>query len=196
MNQALIVFVRNPELGKVKTRIAKTMGEENALKVYKFLLLHTKEIISPINIPVFIYYEDHLVENDIWKGPFNKKLQSGDELGMKMHNAFSEMFALGFSKVIVIGSDCYELTAEMIIRAFNHLDMSDIILGPAVDGGYYLLGMKKLIPELFTDKIWGSSTVFSETIRNIHELELSVDLLPVLNDVDEEKDVTFDYMTG
>ena len=192
---ALIVFVRPPELGKVKTRLAKTMGDENALKVYIFLLDHTRKIVSASGIPVFVFYSEYLLENDAWRGNnFNKRIQSGGDLGFKMQNAFTHLFEQNYAKVIIIGSDCYDLSVEIILQGFKQLDQHDITLGPAVDGGYYLLGLKKLIPELFINKSWSSKDVYQETMHDIETLGLSVGLLPVLTDVDEEADVTFNYL--
>ena len=194
MSSTLIVFVRHPELGKVKTRLAKSIGDEEALKVYKFLLRHTREIIEPLKIPIFIYYSEHLVQNDIWEGEkFHKRIQSGEDLGKRMYNAFSEILMDKYSKVLIIGSDCYELNKEIIEEGFNKLDNCDVVIGAARDGGYYLLGMKRPLPELFENKKWSSNSVFEDTIRDIKQLRLSVDYLPVLTDVDEEKDITFSY---
>ena len=194
MSSALIIFVRNPELGKVKTRLAKTMGDQEALKVYKFLLQHTKEIISQLNLPIFIYYSELIDQFDIWKGEqYHSKIQSGNDLGEKMYNAFSEVLAEKYSKVVIIGSDCYELSTEIIKKGFDKLDNCDVVIGPAKDGGYYLLGLKTPILELFEKKQWSSSTVFEDTVHDINRLHLSAAYLPLLTDIDEEKDITFLY---
>ena len=191
---ALIVFVRTPELGKVKTRLAKTMGEEEALEVYKYLLNHTKDVVNKLEIPVFIYYAGLMKSQDIWNTQnFKKRLQSEGDLGHRMMDAFTEVFAHGYAKVMIIGSDCYELTSEIIIQGINTLEYNDIVIGPAADGGYYLLGMKKVISDLFINISWSTKHVLNETIGVAQNLHLTYELLPVLNDVDEEKDVTFTY---
>lgn len=191
---ALIVFVRTPELGKVKTRLAKTMGEEEALEVYKYLLNHTKDVVNKLEIPVFIYYAGLMKSQDIWNTQnFKKRLQSEGDLGHRMMDAFTEVFAHGYAKVMIIGSDCYELTSEIIIQGINKLEYNDIVIGPAADGGYYLLGMKKVISDLFINISWSTKHVLNETIGVAQNLHLTYELLPVLNDVDEEKDVTFTY---
>lgn len=191
---AVIVFVRTPELGKVKTRLAKTMGEEAALQVYKYLLSYTKEVVLKLDIPIFIYYEGLMKSRDIWSSEnFKKRLQSEGDLGQRMLDAFTEVFAHGYSKVIIIGSDCYEITPDIIIEGINNLDTNEIVFGPAADGGYYLLGMTKLIPDIFNNITWSSEYVLTQSIEIAKKLHLTNYLLPVLNDVDEEKDVTFTY---
>jgi uncharacterized protein len=187
---AVIIFVRHPEKGKVKTRLAATMGDEKALAVYKLLLQHTYSLIQNGKIPVYVYYADEMVQDDLWQGAFIiKKQQSQGDLGNRMSNAFSEVFAAGHQKAVIIGSDCYELTASVIIAAFNALEENDAVIGPATDGGYYLLGLKKLIPAVFEDIVWSTNTVKDETVRIIQENNCSFSLLQMLTDVDEEKDL-------
>ncbi|GAC1429731.1 MAG: TIGR04282 family arsenosugar biosynthesis glycosyltransferase [Chitinophagaceae bacterium] len=191
---AIIVFVRNPELGKVKTRLAATMGKKIALKIYCFLLKHTYGLVKDISFPVYVYYHDKVAEPDIWNGGhIIKKVQQGNDLGEKMANAFREVFAVGFTKVLIIGSDCYELTAELITKAFNMLENTDIVIGPAKDGGYYLLGMNAPLKNLFQNIEWGTCTVYSKTIEKINQNKYSVAALAVLTDVDTEEDITFSY---
>ncbi len=188
-SKVLMVFVRNAVLGKVKTRLAATMGEQKALEIYLNLLLYTRNITKEISAQKVVYYSDKLEENDAWLSEgFEQKIQRGSDLGERMKNAFQEQFAAGFSKVIIIGSDCLELTSDIIENAFSILDYKDVVLGPAADGGYYLLGMKKLHPSLFGNKIWGCDTVMAATIQDIINDELSFELLPILNDIDEERD--------
>lgn len=190
--EALIIFVRNPVLGKVKTRIAATIGDENALAIYKHLLQYTKQIVSLVDVTKHIFYADELNGNDLWDGN-EKYLQSGVDLGDRMKNAFNCVFAKGYSKVIIIGSDCFELTPDILKSAFDKLDRSDIVIGPAKDGGYYLLGMGKPNPYLFDNIQWSTNRVLYETMEIIKENKLSCNLLPELTDVDEAKDITFTY---
>lgn len=190
--EALIIFVRNPVLGKVKTRIAATIGDENALAIYKHLLQYTKQIVSLVDVTKHIFYADELNGNDLWDGN-EKYLQSGVDLGDRMKNAFNCVFAKGYSKVIIIGSDCFELTPDILNSAFDKLDRSDIVIGPANDGGYYLLGMGKPNPYLFDNIQWSTNRVLHETIEIMRENNLSFSLLTELNDIDEAKDITFTY---
>lgn len=192
MNQAVIIFVRNPQLGKVKTRLAATLGEEKALAIYKELLLHTKEITNQITADKYVFYFDKIEGNDLWNDEvFFKRLQSNDELGRKMENAFSELFDTGYDEVLIIGSDCLQLTTLIIEEAFILLNDNDVVIGPAKDGGYYLLGMKKLIGLVFKNKQWSTDTVFHKTINDLKADNFSFACLPVLTDVDTEEDWNF-----
>ena len=186
---ALIIFIRKPELGKVKTRLATTIGNEKALEIYKSLLEHTLEIAKQVQARKFIFYSDGMVVDDNWNLPgFEKRDQIGDDLGEKMSNAFNALL-LNYNKVVIIGSDCFELTSELISEAFEQLNKSDVAIGPAKDGGYYLLGMKKCISELFLNKKWSSSNVYSSTIKNLQDMGLSFYELPILSDVDTQGDL-------
>lgn len=190
MHTALIIFVRQPQLGKVKTRLAATMGDAKALKVYELLLAHTYQLAATMDMPVYMYYADGIAENDLWQGPhFHKKEQQGDDLGLRMSNAFTETFAQGHQQVIIIGSDCYELTAAIVTEAFTALAQSDAVIGPATDGGYYLLGLNQPMPEVFEGIAWSTDTVAAATMGKLYELGHSVTMLQALTDVDEEKDI-------
>ena len=188
MKEALIIFVRNPVLGKVKTRLAAGIGDEKALQVYKHLLQHTQSIAKSVSATKFVYYADEINTNDLWNG-FEKKLQHGHDLGERMEHAFQEIFAAGFLKVCIIGSDCFELTTDIIVNAFIGLDNADVVLGPVMDGGYYLLGTNRLIPDFFINKDWSTETVFVYTLKDAAALKISVTQLPLLNDIDTEKDL-------
>jgi uncharacterized protein len=188
MSDALIVFVKNLVPGKVKTRLAKTVGTEQALQIYQLLLTHTRTVCEEVHAERFIFYSDFIEANDEWQ-PFQKRLQRGNDLGERMSHAFAEIFDLGYSNVIIVGSDCIELTAAIIQEAFDELQRQDIVVGPAADGGYYLLGMKQLHVQLFANKKWSTEQVFNDTISDIEALRLSYKVLPVLNDIDDETDL-------
>ncbi len=195
LKEALIIFVRNPLLGKVKSRLAETTGEEKALEIYNMLLAHTHFISRNIFADKFVFYEDFVNQNDLWENDiYTKFLQEGNDLGSRMKNAFDTLYKKGYTKVLIIGSDCYELSKDIITEAFNTLSKIDIVIGPATDGGYYLLGMNTFIPELFDNKTWSSSTVYDDTINQINDLKLSVSTLRLLNDVDVESDIDFDEL--
>lgn len=189
-NTALIVFVRPPELGKVKTRLAKTIGDERALAIYRLLLNHTLEITKPLLFQKFIYYTDVVVENDQWnESGYTKRKQSGNNLGEKMQHAFDELLVEGFEKVLIIGSDCYQLQTLTIEKAVDKLHTHSVVLGPTYDGGYYLLGMNAFIPALFENKTWSTDQVLTESIADLNRLNTSYSLLETLHDVDEEADL-------
>ena len=186
----LIIFARNPELGKIKTRLAKSVGDENALKVYLHLLEHTAQICSPIEVHKHIYYDSFIEIDDIFpENSFQKSIQSGEDLGIRMYNAFKDIFGQWAKKIILIGTDCFELNSSVIENAFNQLDTSDAVIGPAKDGGYYLIGMKNLKKDYFINKTWGGENVLLDTLIDFKKLEINYSLLPVLNDVDHKEDL-------
>ena len=184
----LLIFTRNPELGKAKTRLAKTVGDEKALEIYKFLLDKTKEITSKVTSDKAVYYSVKIRENDIWDASsYQKHQQVGEDLGFRMLNAFKNSFAVGYEKVMIIGSDLYDLTSENIENAFQQLDSNDVVLGPAEDGGYYLLGMNALQENIFKNKDWGTASVRKDTLIDLQDK--AVFLLKELNDVDVFEDI-------
>jgi uncharacterized protein len=194
LKNLLILFYRNPELGKVKTRLAKTLGDEKALAIYLRLAAHTREITQDLPYNKVVYYSHFADTEDAWANfIFQKKVQQGNDLGEKMQNAFAEGFKNGYTSICIIGTDCLELTSKIIKQAFDQLETHDTVIGPAKDGGYYLLGMKKLIPELFQNKNWSTDTVAKDTINDFKRLELSFAQLPALTDVDEEKDLPLHF---
>ena len=192
--RAIIIFVRHAELGKVKTRLAATIGNEKALAIYKLLLMHTYKLIEKNQSIAYVYYAENIIQDDLWKGAnVKKKLQVGNDLGGKMANAFQEVLKEGHNKVVIIGSDCYDLTVDLIDHAFEMLGRSEIVIGPAKDGGYYLLGMNAPFKNLFENIEWSTHTVFSKTIDKINQNKYSFSTLPILADVDTEEDITFSY---
>ncbi len=185
---ALIIFTRNPELGKCKTRLATTVGDQNALAIYKFLLAHNVKITRNLSADIYVYYSEQIRDTDSWDNSiYRKKQQHGENLGIRMHNAFTEVFNMGYTRAIIIGSDMYDMTTQDIEHAFTAFDKNDFILGPAEDGGYYLLGMKTVKPSLFKNKIWGTETVLNKTLEDL-KLE-KVGLLTEKNDVDYYEDI-------
>lgn len=186
--ELLLIFTRNPERGKVKTRLAASVGDDAALEIYNFLLRHTRDITLDLDVDKQVHYSETIRENDLWDDKvFDKVLQSGGDLGVRMKNAFEKGFRVGYDKIVIIGSDIYDLSTEDIRRAFHELKSSNIVIGEAQDGGYYLLGMTKLHPKIFQNKNWGTNTVFADTVS---ELEgLSVFYLPVRNDIDVFEDL-------
>lgn len=188
--KSLLIFVKNPEKGKVKTRLAETMGPEKALKIYQKLLRITHKITKPLECDCQVWYSSFIDKNDIWEqSKYEKRLQSGKNLGERMKKAFRQDFEDGYEKAIIIGSDCAELTSEIIKKAFRSLDNKEVVIGPARDGGYYLLGMSSFYPELFDGIKWSTPTVCEKTIDKVENLGLSLQLMPTLNDIDTEQDL-------
>ena len=188
--QLLIVFIKNPVLGKVKTRLASSIGEVEALTVYNKLLDHTLNISKPLSVDKVVYYSEFIPGNDLWSASgFSQELQQGDDLGERMMNAFIKAFQQRYERVAIIGSDCLDLTTNILTDAYDELNKRDVVVGPALDGGYYLLGMRSLHRELFLNKTWSTDTVLNDTLENIRELTFSFSLLPLLRDIDNEQDL-------
>ncbi|WP_298477876.1 TIGR04282 family arsenosugar biosynthesis glycosyltransferase [uncultured Maribacter sp.] len=184
----LLIFTRNPELGKCKTRLAATVGENVALEIYKFLLQHTANITKNLYATKHVYYSEEIWEDDTWDNAiFNKKIQEGSDLGVRMHNAFLEGFKNDFEHIIVIGSDMHDLSQEDIEQAFIQLNTNDYVIGPATDGGYYLLGMKTLNSDIFKNKYWGTNTVLKDTLKDLENTKTHI--LEAKNDVDIYEDI-------
>lgn len=184
----LLIFTRNPELGKAKTRLAKTVGDETALEIYKFLLQKTRDISSKVNVDKAVYYSVKIRENDIWDASiYQKHQQFGEDLGLRMLNAFKNGFDAGYQKVMIIGSDLYDLSAKNIEKAFAELDSNDVVIGPAEDGGYYLLGMNTMQENVFKNKEWGTETVRKDTLTDLKDKK--VKLLEFKNDIDIYEDI-------
>lgn len=192
--QCLIIFYRNPELGKVKTRLAATVGDEMALAVYYRLASHTREISKNLSVDKVVYYSHRLDTEDDWKD--HKALQTGGSLGERMQNAFRESFSLGYQSVCIIGTDCWELSESHIKKAFEVLKRCDGVIGPALDGGYYLLGMNKLHHSIFENKEWSTSSVFSDTVKTMEQLKWTYELLEPLRDVDVKEDLPDGWWKG
>jgi rSAM/selenodomain-associated transferase 1 len=189
MSEALMIFVRNPDLGKVKTRLAITMGQEKALEIYQHLLTHTLTITKNLTVQKFVFYDGNISQQDIWQeNGYHQLLQNENDLGKKMHHAFETVLEKGYSKVVIIGSDCIELTQKIVEKAFDALATNDVVIGPANDGGYYLLGMKKLYPPFFIGKQWSTADVYEATIKDLKRTSLKYFELPVLIDIDTEED--------
>ena len=193
----LLLFVKNPVAGKVKTRLARTAGNDRALQVYKQLMQLTEKSAKQVDSARQVWYSSFIDQNDLFDSElFEKRLQKGDDLGERMGNAFSSSYEEGYRSVVIIGSDCPELDSDIIEQAFVELNKSDVVIGPSADGGYYLLGMNTFIPEIFEGIKWSSTDVLSQTKEKLDKSGYSFKELQVLNDIDTEEDLNnsnFDY---
>ncbi len=185
--RAIIIFQKFPELGKVKTRLAKTIGNENALKIYKHLVNHTHQVIKNISADKFVFFADKIVSEG-YEHCF-VDLQEGNELGDRMKIAFDKVFAKGYHQVLIIGTDCNDLTPEIVNSAFDVLDNNDAVIGPAFDGGYYLLGLSKRLNSIFENKVWSTETVCADTEKDFLSNSFSYKKIKALSDIDVEADL-------
>lgn len=197
MKNSLIVFVKYPEPGRVKTRLADGIGAHDAAAVYCRLVALTIERTVPPESQAYdrIVYADPNFPLDRYRswlpGAENLAIQQGDSLGERMRTAFLESFAAGYHKVALVGSDCPDVNAPLIQNAFSLLDDCDAVLGPAVDGGYYLIALTRDNEQIFKGIDWGTARVMQQTIARLEGSGLSRALLPVLRDVDRLEDLNF-----
>ncbi len=188
-SRSIIIFTKNPELGKAKTRIASSVGDQTALDIYIRLLDITKSVMSSVvSATRLLFYSDQIVEQDAWPAAdFQKYVQSNGDLGDRMEKAFDTALTISH-KALIIGSDCPYITVEIIEAAFDQLDHHDIVIGPTYDGGYYMLGMKNLHARLFRDMRWSTTSVYSTTLDRIQDLDLTYAESQMLNDIDHIED--------
>jgi len=189
-HELLIIFAKVPQLGKAKTRLAASIGDEKALEVYQALLSHTRAVTSPLFQNKIVYYTPQIETDDLWEGNgFQKALQPQGDLGERMHYAFAQGFAHNYARICIIGTDCFELTTDHLSQAFRALLKHDVVLGPSRDGGYYLLGMNQLFSPLFFNKEWSTESVANDTRQDVKQQQLSLKELSMLNDIDTIDDL-------
>ena len=194
----LIMFVKYPEPGQVKSRLAAALGNREAALIYKSLTERLFCAVTPLykaaGYDMAIAYAPADAGEDIrtWLGPGMQLMpQSGETLGERMRNAFSEGFGRGYTKIIIIGSDCPAVTSDLINEALHRLDRHDAVIGPATDGGYYLIGLRRSVPELFAGIDWSTEQVLDQTIERCNTVHLTHVLLPELRDIDRMEDLEF-----
>lgn len=187
---ALIIFQKNAVLGKVKTRLGASIGAEKALEVYNWLTAYTHEQVKGLKVDKFLFYSEFIPEHSNEDLPsYQFEIQTGKNLGTRMSNAFALLFAKGYKNVVVIGTDCPNLKTEDLNQAFLNLSQADLVLGPAKDGGYYLIGMSQFIPEIFKDIPWSTSEVLDMTLERANALEIDYKFLSTHTDIDTLEDL-------
>lgn len=192
----VLVFVRAPEAGRVKTRLAAAIGDDAALRVYRRLAEHTLAEVQALaaeGVEVRVHYTPAgagaAVREWLGKGPvYLPQAESGD-LGARMRDAFARAFADGAERVVIVGSDLPELTAALLRRAFAALDAHPAVLGPARDGGYYLLGLRGMVDGIFSSVPWSTPDVLAVTLERFRAAAVAPAILEELADVDEMEDL-------
>ena len=193
--KALAIFLKNPRLGAVKTRLAAAIGDQKALEIYTRLVALTLKAAKEVSASRHLFYSDTLesAPKDLQAEPH---IQIGSGLGERMNNAFNELLD-NYHRVVLIGSDLPESSATLIDEAFEKLDTNDLVIGPAEDGGYYLIALKAPQPALFTAIEYSNAEVFEQTIVRGEAEKLKVALLKKLRDVDTLADLShFDFLSS
>lgn len=191
MNKPLLmVFLRAAVRGRVKTRLAATVGDDRALAIYTKLVAHTLKVATPLACAKQAWYSDGIPTHEPAAAlGFELREQVGDDLGARMQYAFEEGFYEGYGPIIIIGTDLPQLSTALLEEAFTALKDHDAVLGPANDGGYYLLGLNASLDALFYHKAWSTPSVMAATVADLHMHKRSCHLLPELVDVDTEEDL-------
>ncbi len=185
--ELVIVFVKNIKLGKVKTRLAKTIGNQGAFEVYKELVDITKNALENLNTEKRIYFSEMVIETK-WPNLY-KAVQIGGDLGERMKNAFLKGFQDGFERIVLIGSDLPDINETHIKNGLEALNETDTVFGPAEDGGYYLIGLSKMNELVFNNKPWSQSNLLDETLHELKENNITFSTLETLNDIDTFEDL-------
>ncbi len=193
--QRLVIFTRFPEPGKAKTRLIPALGPERAASLARDMTHHTlaraRELAQGFPVSVEVRFEGGDAEKmaTAFGNGFPYRPQGEGDLGCRMDRSLAEASFEGAERIVIIGTDCPQITPELIRESFARLAKSDLVLGPAADGGYYLIGLRRPVSQLFTDVPWGSQRVLEETLGRAHELSLDVTLLKSLSDVDRPEDL-------
>ncbi|NQT68957.1 MAG: glycosyltransferase [Desulfobacteraceae bacterium] len=195
-DQCVIVFLKVPQRVPVKTRLSKSLDQEIVVNLYKNFVLDVLGMLQAGRHTTVIgfYPPQALQEITSWLGRDHDYLpQQGDDLGKRMENAFDSIFQKGFRQVLLLGTDFPDLPGSIIDEAFESLHKNDAVIGPAVDGGYYLIGFNShsFLPEVFNKIPWGSDTVFQKTITVLGSNRSRIHVLPQWRDIDTYQDLEF-----
>lgn len=191
--RCVVLFVRNPEKGAVKSRLARDLDEDTAVSLYKGFVLDVLKTLKKGRYSLEICYHPADAGREVseWLGKnLSYMAQEGKDLGERMHKAFLRAFSKGFCRVLIIGSDIPDITNTVIDEAFA-ADESDAVLGPAFDGGYYLIGFRQnsVLPEIFEKMGWGTPAVYEKTMSVFKKHNFKVHVLPKLRDIDRLDDL-------
>lgn len=192
--QRLAVFARAPRLGKVKTRLCPPLSPEQALALHRALVEDTLERLRGSGLADterFVYFSEPLGDSDDLAIPadWRTRLQRGADLGERLTHCFQDAFAEGVERLVVVGADSPTLPLDFVNQAFAALAEAVVVLGPARDGGYYLVGASRFVPEMFRGIDWGGALVLAQTVEALAHFGLGAKLLPAWYDIDTMADV-------
>lgn len=193
--QHLIIFTRYPEPGKTKTRLIAALGSVGAANLQRQMTEHTILQVKELQTTVGVSSEVRFVGGNLqlmqeWLG-FDLVYQSQGEgdLGLRMARSLNDAFQSHAEQVVIIGTDCPGANSLILAQAFAQMPSVDLVIGPAIDGGYYLIGLRRFIPELFVNIDWGTSQVLQQTVDIATQLNVSYIYLPILADIDRPEDL-------
>jgi rSAM/selenodomain-associated transferase 1 len=189
-NNLLILFVKHPIPGQVKTRLAAGIGHEKALAIYQALLQHTLTVSQQVEADTVVFYGNELPDTDLWaEAGLLRVAQRGEDLGERMAHAFRWGFQRGYKRLVLVGSDIAGLNAPDLNQAFVWLETVPAVFGPANDGGYYLVGLREMLPALFENKTWSTDSVLRDSLRDLRVAQFAFRLLPEVADIDTAEDL-------
>lgn len=193
--ETLIIYSRYPEAGKTKTRMIPALGAEGAAKLQRQMSEHTlntaRKLKSDRNINIEVHFAGGSQQlMSAWLGEDLKYIpQKNGDLGNRMNSSFQQAFISGQQRIVTIGIDCPDINSKILNSAFDSLQTKELVLGIAEDGGYYLIGLNKAIPQLFQNIDWGTEKVLQQTKAIAQKLNLNTDYLTTLSDVDRPEDL-------
>jgi uncharacterized protein len=195
--ERLLIFTRYPEAGRTKTRLIPALGAEGAAQLQRQMTEHTiAQVQAEFDRSIQIWFTggssltETLQQMQSWLGAtFDYQPQGAGDLGARLAAAFQTAFGAGMQRVVAIGTDCPQLSGEILEQAFQALHQHELVLGAATDGGYYLIGLSRFVPKLFVEIAWGTETVYRQTVAIARQFDLSIADLPPLTDVDRPEDL-------
>lgn len=195
VDRHLIIFTRYPEAHKTKTRLIPALGAEGAAalqyEMTRYTLRWVGQLRSDLGLSVEVRFEggDEARMRDRFGNGFSYRWQGPGNLGWRMARAVQEGCRSGARRTVILGTDCPDLSPQLALTAFDRLITHDLVLGPATDGGYYLIGLRRLDDDLFSNMDWGTEHVLFDTLVRAKQLSLSVSQLETLSDVDRPEDI-------
>jgi rSAM/selenodomain-associated transferase 1 len=186
----LIVFAKNPTMASVKTRLGAALGPERAIEIHNLLHSRVQRAAAPLLCDIEVHYFPEVQEKDLWSCTrAKKKKQHGADLGERMQYAIQSGLDAGYAKVCIIGTDVPDVSTDILRDAFAALDTNDVVFGPAYDGGYYLIGMIRMVAKLFSGIPWSTTSVLHQSIKTLSELHIAYATVATLTDVDTLEDL-------
>lgn len=196
MKQAIILYTRVPLAGRTKTRLMPYLSPGQCRKLHEYFLkeiCHTCEAVEADLLVFCTPWEERARLRQLWSREIPMYPQSGSDLGEGMANAFRQAFALGYEKVLLMGTDVPQVKVETLRGQFDNLDTADIVINPTRDGGYFLIGMKQAYDEIWHVRQYGTGTVFEETLAHMRRMQLTVAVGETYLDIDTPEDLQSFY---